>query len=154
MTCRGMNVSIERLIAGLLIHCFPKSADFDIHHLYIMKHWILAVAIVVAPFGTAANSAVECKAELPAARTGYWSWRNVDGKQCWYEGRPGMSKASLEWPRTVPLPPRPPMADRSNGHAPHEQEADASLEQEAADASPADASPALKELPFAERWPR
>jgi hypothetical protein len=52
---------------------------------------------------TPANS-VECQAELPAARTGNWSWRNIDGKRCWYAGRPGRDKASLQWPRSAPQP--------------------------------------------------
>ena len=66
----------------------------------MIRHAVAAV-IVLTPFG-AANSAVECKAELPAARTGYWSWRNVDGRQCWYPGKRRMDKANLRWPRGTP----------------------------------------------------
>jgi hypothetical protein len=51
----------------------------------VIRH-LLAAAFLFTPLGTAANSSGECKAELPTVRTGYWSWRNVDGKRCWYRG--------------------------------------------------------------------
>ena len=69
-----------------------------------MSRHVIAAVIVLTPLGTAANSPMECKAEVPAARTGYWSWRNVDGKRCWYPGRPGMDKANLQWPRPTTAP--------------------------------------------------
>ena len=31
----------------------------------------------------------------------HWSWRTIDGKQCWYLGRPGMDKARLQWPQST-----------------------------------------------------
>jgi hypothetical protein len=67
-----------------------------------MNRRLLAAAIILAPFSTAANSAMECKAELPAARAEHWSWRNIDGKRCWYPGQPGMDKANLYWVRLAP----------------------------------------------------
>lgn len=27
----------------------------------------------------------------------YWSWRIIDGKKCWYPGRPGKPKSELQW---------------------------------------------------------
>jgi hypothetical protein len=33
---------------------------------------------------------------------GYWSWRVIDGRKCWYEGKPMLSKSSLEWPAETP----------------------------------------------------
>jgi hypothetical protein len=90
--------------------------------------------VMLAPLSTAANSAVECKAELPAARTEYWSWRNIDGKQCWYPGRPGMDKANLKWPRAA----RPP--------APIERASDKALAESH--------SANREEMSFEQRWPR
>ena len=29
----------------------------------------------------------------------------IDGRKCWYEGRPGLSKSLLEWPRELSAPP-------------------------------------------------
>jgi hypothetical protein len=69
-----------------------------------MMRLVLAGSIVLAPLCATAQGIIECKAELPVARTGFWSWRNIDGKQCWYPGRPGMDKARLQWPRSTPRP--------------------------------------------------
>ncbi len=40
----------------------------------------------------------QCRAEVPANPQGYWSWRMIDGRKCWYEGKPMISKSLLEWP--------------------------------------------------------
>ncbi|MFX8620590.1 hypothetical protein ABTM24_20545, partial [Acinetobacter baumannii] len=32
-----------------------------------------------------------------AGHTGYWSWRMIDDRKCWYEGKPMLSKDLLEW---------------------------------------------------------
>jgi len=40
-------------------------------------------------------SAIDCRSEKGS--DGYWSWRNIDGKRCWYKGQPGMSKDKLRW---------------------------------------------------------
>jgi hypothetical protein len=95
---------------------------------------LLAVTIVLS-WATTASSAVECKAELPSARTGYWSWRIIDGKQCWYPGRPGMSKAELQWPRSV----RQPARKEADFVQPKNERGFV--------------QPQGDELPFAERWP-
>jgi hypothetical protein len=42
--------------------------------------------------------AIECAAEMPAARSAHWSYRIVDGRKCWYEGRPMLPKSELRWP--------------------------------------------------------
>jgi hypothetical protein len=109
-----------------------------------MNRQVLAAVIVFAPLSTTANS-VECKAELPAARTGHWSWRNIDGKRCWYPGRAGMDKAGLQWPRSAPKPARhdgdssQPKQDLVRPKQDFVQPIQPKLE---------------RELPFIERWPR
>jgi hypothetical protein len=30
------------------------------------------------------------------------AWRLIDGRQCWYQGQPGRSKATLFWPAEQP----------------------------------------------------
>jgi len=40
----------------------------------------------------------QCSASVPSDAHGYWSWRLIDGRKCWYEGKPMLSKSSLEWP--------------------------------------------------------
>jgi hypothetical protein len=95
---------------------------------------VLASVLLLLSLSTAAHSAIECKAQLPAARTGHWSWRIVDGKRCWYRGRPDMDKAKLRWSRPV----RPVVSDQADTDQ-------ALLESY---------WPNLEILPFAERWPR
>ena len=45
-----------------------------------------------------AQAKQKCRAEMPSNTHGYWSWRLIDGRRCWYEGKPLLSKTSLEWP--------------------------------------------------------
>jgi hypothetical protein len=60
-----------------------------------MIRYLVAVTIALA-WSATASSGVECRAELPSAHTDFWSWRIIDGKRCWYPGRPGMSKDKLQ----------------------------------------------------------
>src|ERR1700731_1884095 len=45
-----------------------------------------------------AQAKQQCSAAMPSPSHGYWSWRLVDGRKCWYEGKPMLSKSLLEWP--------------------------------------------------------
>src|SRR6266436_1454667 len=45
-----------------------------------------------------AQAKQKCRAAMPSNQHGYWSWRLIDGRQCWYEGKPMLSKSLLEWP--------------------------------------------------------
>jgi hypothetical protein len=45
-----------------------------------------------------AQAKQKCSAAMPPNRHGYWSWRLIDGRQCWYEGKPMLSKSLLAWP--------------------------------------------------------
>jgi len=45
-----------------------------------------------------AQAKQQCRAEVPPNAREYWSWRIIDGRRCWYEGRPMLSKSLLEWP--------------------------------------------------------
>lgn len=44
-----------------------------------------------------AQATQKCSA-APSNQHGYWSWRLIDGRQCWYEGKPLLSKSLLKWP--------------------------------------------------------
>jgi hypothetical protein len=59
-------------------------------------------ACVVAAFSPVvvpnAQAKQQCSAAMPSNPHGYWSWRLIDGRKCWYEGKPMLSKSSLEWP--------------------------------------------------------
>ena len=68
-----------------------------------MKTQILAVPLVacmaaLAPVGAANAKAMECSVARPSNATGYWSWRLIDGRKCWYVGKTMISKSLLHWP--------------------------------------------------------
>lgn len=53
-----------------------------------------------------AEAKQECSAAAPSNPNGkWWSYRLIDGRKCWYEGKPGLSKALLEWPKGVAAQP-------------------------------------------------
>jgi hypothetical protein len=57
----------------------------------------LAVALAaLALIGTTTADAKQ-QCSTAAASQGYWSWRMIDGRKCWYEGKPMLSKSELEW---------------------------------------------------------
>jgi hypothetical protein len=44
--------------------------------------------------------AKQCSAAMPSNPHGrWWSYRLIDGRKCWYEGKPMLSRALLEWPK-------------------------------------------------------
>lgn len=47
--------------------------------------------------------AIQCSIAAPRDARGHWSWREIDGRRCWYEGKPGVSKSLLEWPEQTPV---------------------------------------------------
>jgi hypothetical protein len=49
-----------------------------------------------------AQAGQQCSAAMPSNPQGHWwSYRLIDGRKCWYEGKPGLSKSLLEWPKGV-----------------------------------------------------
>jgi len=67
---------------------------------------ILAVAFM---FSATPAQAKQCSAERPANARSYWSYRLIDGRKCWYEGKPMLAKSELHWPtsRSSNAAPRP-----------------------------------------------
>ena len=58
----------------------------------------LALAFEVT-LPSARAETIECR-ERPETRE-YWSWREIDGRRCWYKGRQRISKELLSWgPKT------------------------------------------------------
>jgi hypothetical protein len=50
----------------------------------------------------------QCSAAMPSNPHGrWWSYRLIDGRKCWYEGKPMLSKALLEWPKEASAQPVP-----------------------------------------------
>ena len=55
-----------------------------------------------------AEAKQHCSAAKPSSSGGtWWSYRIIDGRKCWYAGKPGLSKDLLEWTRTAAAEPSP-----------------------------------------------
>src|SRR5215510_843141 len=69
-----------------------------------------------------AYAAVPCQTGKDGG--GHWSWREVDGRRCWYRGAPGRAKTQLYWqvaakPTSAPAPePRAPAPSSSSSPSP------------------------------------
>src|SRR6516165_563897 len=64
-----------------------------------------------------AQARQQCSAASPSDQHGqWWSYRMFDGRKCWYEGKPGLSKSLLEWPREGS--PRPASSEEVRSTAP------------------------------------
>jgi len=59
-----------------------------------------AVALLLTSSGA---NATECQSS-PGHDGKWWSYRIVDSKRCWYQGRPGRSKDLLQWAKQSPPP--------------------------------------------------
>src|SRR5438445_12599141 len=46
-----------------------------------------------------AGDLVECEPQRVTGDGRYWAYRIVDGRECWYPGRPGKPKNELFWDR-------------------------------------------------------
>lgn len=68
-----------------------------------------------------AEAKQQCSAAMPSGSNGkWWSYRIIEGRKCWYEGKPGLSKNLLGWaekdsaeasPKVSPRPSRKEVAD-------------------------------------------
>ena len=53
-----------------------------------------------------AQAKQQCSAAMPSNPHGHWwSYRLIDGRKCWYEGKPMLSKSLLEWPKEASAQP-------------------------------------------------
>ena len=53
-----------------------------------------------------AQAKQQCSATAPSNPHGHsWSYRLIDGRKCWYEGEPMLSKSLLEWPKEASAQP-------------------------------------------------
>ena len=65
----------------------------------------------------AAQAGQQCSAAMPSNLQGHWwSYRLINGRKCWYEGKPGLSKSLLEWPKEVSA--RPASGEEMTGTVP------------------------------------
>jgi hypothetical protein len=64
----------------------------------ILLVFFAACIAALMPAGGANAKAVECSVARPSSAHGYWSWRLIDGRKCWYAGKTMISKSLLQWP--------------------------------------------------------
>jgi hypothetical protein len=64
----------------------------------ILLVFFAACIAALMPTGVANAKAVECSVARPSSPQGYWSWRLIDGRKCWYAGKTMISKSLLQWP--------------------------------------------------------
>jgi hypothetical protein len=67
----------------------------------ILLVFFAACIAALVPTGGANAKAVECSVARPSHPQGYWSWRLIDGRKCWYPGTTMISKSLLQWPAKV-----------------------------------------------------
>jgi hypothetical protein len=67
----------------------------------ILLVFFAACIAALMPTGGANAKAVDCSAARPSNAQGYWSWRLIDGRKCWYLGKTTISKSLLQWPAKV-----------------------------------------------------
>jgi hypothetical protein len=68
----------------------------------------LTTCIAVIPFVGMPNAQAkqQCSAAMPSNPHGqWWSYRIIDGRKCWYAGKPMLSKSLLEWPKEASAKP-------------------------------------------------
>jgi hypothetical protein len=61
--------------------------------------FVIGLAVAFS-FSATPVQAKQCSAERPSNARTYWSYRLIDGRKCWYEGKPMLSKSLLHWPPT------------------------------------------------------
>ena len=55
----------------------------------------IATGVTALIIGGTALAKQQCSTS--AGSGGFWSWRMIDGRKCWYEGKPMISRDLLEW---------------------------------------------------------
>jgi hypothetical protein len=67
------------------------------------RFYIIVLLFVPMATAIAADSSIMCRAQKPTNHSEWWAYRIIDGKQCWYPGRPGMAKSLLRWEQKIPV---------------------------------------------------
>src|SRR6266480_6175890 len=66
-----------------------------------------ACIATVLLIGAPTAQAKQCSVAMPSNPQGHWwSWRLIDGRKCWYEGRTTISKSLLQWPAQDSVQPK------------------------------------------------
>jgi hypothetical protein len=126
----------------------PQKEESAMQRLLILGATVLACASFSASISHAET--IACASEVPAARSGHWYYRIIDGRKCWYQGKAMIPKSSLYWPNSSVAE-----AEASNSE---ERPAQPTTDGRNSAASPPPAepvawpTPAVNEISFESRW--
>ena len=69
----------------------------------MIRTWALFAVLISGALIDVARGAdrVECEPQRVTGDGHYWAYRIVDGRECWYPGRPGKPKNELFWGRGI-----------------------------------------------------
>ena len=76
--------------------------------LFILVLGAIGLLVLIFLFGPVPANAVECRSHAGDTRESHWTWRNIDGRRCWYKGRRALPKTSLHWSSKKEMDPRVP----------------------------------------------
>jgi len=83
--------------------CGPSAATKQPSNSGLGRLAFITIAVFLTALSSSRLSSAQgkqpCSAAMPSKVQGqWWSYRIIDGRKCWYEGKPGMAKSLLEWP--------------------------------------------------------
>jgi hypothetical protein len=61
-----------------------------------------ACIAALSPIDATPAHAIQCQAAPPSNAPKHWTYRLIDGRKCWYEGKAMISKSLLQWPAAAP----------------------------------------------------
>ena len=95
--------------------CFGETSHLLLGSVMARQIRLAACAACIAallPVGAPTAQAIQCLAAAPSNTQKHWTYRLIDGRKCWYEGRSMISRSLLQWP------PQAPAVQSTSGKAP------------------------------------
>jgi hypothetical protein len=100
---------------------------------FVLGAEIVSALTVAFIFSATPTQAKQCSTERPPDARSYWSYRLIDGRKCWYEGKPMLSKSLLHWAASPSAPAKPRLKSdflSANRHNPLDAQASISEDSE------------------------
>jgi hypothetical protein len=101
---------------------------------FVLGAGIVAALTIAFLFSATPAQAKQCSTERPPEARSYWSYRLIDGRKCWYEGKPMLAKSLLHWPTSGTAQAKPRLESdvlSANRHNPLDAQASISKDPEA-----------------------
>ncbi len=70
-----------------------------------MKGMVAAILLLSTGAASTADAAIRCQDAAGREQAGHWSWREIDGKRCWFlrEGKMMPPKSAFTWANAEPV---------------------------------------------------